>query len=261
MKNCGMEDWNSYLCRVNDTVASIFLNLGLRPIAPDRARPWLLWVWVYMKEPREDGLSSSAEFDGLGIVEDHIVEALQSKVQAEFVGRITTDGRREFYFYAPRSDQFPSILSGIENSMRGYEFDSGSQEDLDWSQYLSVLYPSEEDLQKIKDTKVLEVLSRHGDNLRTPREVCHWIYFTTPGERSHFNDEVKKLGFEIKVETENRKHSAERPFCSQISRIDNVDHNAISEVTIQLFKLSKRFDAEYDGWETQVISKENQKPN
>src|ERR1700759_3014399 len=97
------EDWNSYICKVNDAVASIALDLGLRGEIPDGTRPELLWVWVYSNSPRDDGLTSSLEFPTLVAIENKITEFLKQNFQAVFCGRITTQGRRELYYYAANS--------------------------------------------------------------------------------------------------------------------------------------------------------------
>src|ERR1700722_15051530 len=102
------EDWNSYLCNVNDVLASIALDLDLRKTVPDNGKPNLLWVWVYLKWPREDGLSASSEFDSLSAIEDKLTETMVDRFGAVLCGRITTDGRREFYYYAPRLEPFES---------------------------------------------------------------------------------------------------------------------------------------------------------
>jgi hypothetical protein len=60
-----IEDWNFYFCKVNEVLASIALDLGLRQVVPDSDRPNLLWVWVYLKCPRGDRLSASSEFESL----------------------------------------------------------------------------------------------------------------------------------------------------------------------------------------------------
>jgi Family of unknown function (DUF695). len=44
------EEWDSYLCNVNDKLASIRVDLGIRSTVPDPNRPWLLWVWVYFED-------------------------------------------------------------------------------------------------------------------------------------------------------------------------------------------------------------------
>lgn len=76
------EDWDSYFCNVNDVLASIFLNLDLRKVVPDRNKPNLLWVWVYMKSPREDGLSSRSEFDMLCAIEDQLTKMMTRRFDA-----------------------------------------------------------------------------------------------------------------------------------------------------------------------------------
>jgi len=62
------ENWKPYLCTVNGKLVSIFVNLGLREEVPIASKPWLLWTWVYLQTPRDDGLSDSKEaptlFDG-----------------------------------------------------------------------------------------------------------------------------------------------------------------------------------------------------
>src|SRR5205085_2861139 len=95
------EDWDSYICNVNDVLASIFVNLALHRVAPDPKRPYVLWVWVKMLHPRPDGLSSNEEAETLWKLDDDLGEAVQREIGAERVGTITTDNRREFYFYGP----------------------------------------------------------------------------------------------------------------------------------------------------------------
>ena len=53
------EEWDSYFCNVNDKLASIRVDLGIRSTVPDPNRPWLLWVWVYFERPRVDGMRTT----------------------------------------------------------------------------------------------------------------------------------------------------------------------------------------------------------
>jgi len=90
------EDWNFYLCNVNNVLASIALDLGLRKFVPDKGRPILLWVWVYLKRPREDGLSASSEFESLTEVENKLTKTMIERFGAVLCGRITTDGLQRY---------------------------------------------------------------------------------------------------------------------------------------------------------------------
>src|SRR5437773_9625562 len=114
--------WKSYFCNVNDKLASIALDLGLRPDVPIRSKPWLLWVWVYMKSPKPNGLSDQGEFGVLSSIEDELANQLgfASAVEA---GRITTDGRREMYFYGKHSDGFEVAVKSVMKNFKGYKFD------------------------------------------------------------------------------------------------------------------------------------------
>lgn len=148
------DDWNSYLCNVNSNPASIFLNLGLREHAPIPDKNLLLWVWVYFKTPRPDGLSDGNEAPLLFEIEDKLTKQMKSRCGAILAGRITTDGHREFYFYGDRSEAFQTCVADTLVAFEGYRFDCGSQMEADWNQYFNVLYPSHEDLQEMKSRQL-----------------------------------------------------------------------------------------------------------
>src|SRR5690242_12681105 len=97
-------NWSYYLCNVNSRLASIAVDLGLRSQVPVVSKPWLLWVWVYFNSPRPDGLSDNGEAPTLFEIEDSLNPRLSNTCNALFSGRITTQGRREFYFYAETHD-------------------------------------------------------------------------------------------------------------------------------------------------------------
>ena len=115
------EGWNFYLCTVNDVLASIALDLGLRGQIPNLSKPELLWVWVYFKSPRPDGLSSDVEFDTLIAIEKQITKGLEQEFRAILSGRITTAGRREFYYYGAHSVGFKSAVADALGRFPDYE--------------------------------------------------------------------------------------------------------------------------------------------
>ena len=258
------EHWAAYLCNVNDKLASIFLDLDLRNTVPDAGRPWLLWVWVYFKQPRPDGLSSGEEFATLGSIEDELEATMKQDCQAVLAGRITTQGRREFYYYGPSPDRFQSSVAKAMGSFNAYEFDHGTQHDPQWHQYLNVLYPSPDDLQRIRNREVRDVMEREGDQPETPREVLHWSYFPAESNRSDFKAAVQTKGYT--VESESQYPEGENPYGICYGKIQQSTAQAIDDSVLELNKLSERFHGEYDGWEAQVMAEEsagnpNSKPN
>jgi hypothetical protein len=214
----------------------------------------LLWVWVYLHWPSEDGLSASSEFESLKAIEEKLTGALDERFEAVLCGRITTDGRREFYYYGPHSDGFEPMVGDVMTQFRGYEFDCGCEADPEWRQYLDVLYPSDEDHQRIKNRKVLEVLQQKKDTLRAPRDVSHWIYFRTEIDREEFRRAVLQL--EYRVRSEPQTGSGDFPLGLCIVRFQSVKPSELDDAVIELFRLAEKYTGDYDGWETQVISDE-----
>jgi uncharacterized protein (TIGR01619 family) len=245
------ENWKPYLCKVNNKLASILVNLGLREEAPIASKPWLLWTWVYFQSPRPDGLSDSKEASILYEIEDSLHLHLSQACRAMPCGRITTEGRREFYFYGETKKGFTQAVKAAMKGFKGYRFDLGDKEDPLWEQYLDVLYPSPEDLQRIANMDLLDVLVQKGDVLTVPREVQHWIYFRSAPSRSQFRDAATGAGFGIVGESESE---GELPFGISVTRTQSIEQASIDSTVIELLQLAQRFDGEYDGWETPLVT-------
>jgi uncharacterized protein (TIGR01619 family) len=243
--------WKSYLCRVNDSLASIRFDLGLRGEVPIDSKPWLLWVWVYFQTPRPDGLSDGKEAPTLFQIEDALTPELARRCSAMLCGAITTEGRREFYFYGENSRGFGKAVASAMAQFDGYKFDTGEKNDPLWEQYLDVLYPSEEDLQRIANRDLLDQLETRGDVLSVIREVHHWIYFRSKQSRESFKEAVAKSGYTI---CSNLEGKDDRSFGLIVSRVQSVEQEVTDAVVLELLRLARQFDGEYDGWETPIVT-------
>lgn len=245
------ENWKPYLCNVNDKLASIFVNLGLRGEVPIASKPWLLWTWVYFQSPRADGLSDGKEAPTLYKIEDALNASVSHACRAIPCGRITTDGRREFYFYGETEEGLRQGVSAGLKDFEGYRFDIGSQKDSEWEQYLNVLYPSSEDLQRIANMDLLDVLRDKGDVLTAAREVQHWMYFSSESSRVLFREAAAAVGYRFVSESISKR---DLPFGIVVGRTQSIEQASIDRTVIELLHLSQRFDGEYDGWETPVVT-------
>ena len=181
------------------------VDLGLISQAPLEAKPWLLWMWVYMQTPRPDGLSSSDEAPKLYEIEDAVELQLRRGSGATFCGRITTENRRELYFYGETTEGFEETIGAAMASFAGYKFDVGVKDDPKWTHYLNVLYPGSEDLERIKNGDLLDVLTRKGDSLSIPRKVMHWVYLPSSESRSRFSKAAVDAGFRVESERRSRR--------------------------------------------------------
>lgn len=245
------DDWDFYFLRVDDKPASIYVDLGAHDFAPNPKLPYMGYVRLHMREPRNDGLSSNAEFDALVSVEDALTASLVN-IETEYVGRCTTDSCRDFFFYVSHPQAWSSRVAACMLSFDGYQYEADTREEPDWSSYFSYLYPSDADRQTIENRRVCEALKRNGDKLSEPREIDHWAYFADAKSLTAYVEEALQLGFKV------RAISAPDDTCdnhsAQLWRSDIPTLNSIDDVTLPLFNLAAKNGGEYDGWESIAVT-------
>jgi regulator of RNase E activity RraB len=243
--------WDCYLCKVNGKLASIFLDRNLQSSAPDAKRSWLLWLRLNFNSPRPDGLSSREELDQLLAVEKPLRSEVESKCNAVYTGTITTDGGREFYWYAPSAEHFERAARAVMSVFKGYKFELGAKRDPSWTLYMEVLSPTPEQLQVMGNRSVLDSMREQGDALETSREVSHWIYFGSAEDRSRFEKEALRLGFQVNSQYELEER--ERTFAIVVVKENAMTQQGIDADVLALFRAALASDGEYDGWEAEVI--------
>jgi regulator of RNase E activity RraB len=243
------DSWDFYALRVDGEPASIFVDLGIRPHAPLSSHPHMAYVRLHMNRPRPDGLSSKEEFDALIDIEKAI-EANLCSDEVGYVGRSTSGGYRDFYFYAVTASDWQRRVDGTLSEFKHYKYETGTREDADWSTYLNFLLPGKLDRQRIENRRVCEALERHGDNLTVEREIDHWCYFQSAEAVQAFMAEVSVQGFRVR----NRPVGDEGAlrFGVQIWRVDTPSYSNIDDVTLPLFEAASRHEGQYDGWECPV---------
>jgi len=247
------ENWNFYMCQIDGQPASYFLNLALAEVGPIPERSSLIWVEIQMNHSREDGLSSNEEFDHLNDIEDQIIPALSNHYPILYVGRLTHNHLRTFYFYSQNGIDVEHSIHQIMQMYPDYSYRFSKESDSNWSTYFNDMYPDKDIMQTISNRAVIENLQKHGDSLEIARPVEHWLFFKTDIDRVNFSKIIPSLGFEI-IQQNQVTESEDFPYQLQISRTDYVNQESIDTCTIELCRLAQQFNAEYDGWETQIIS-------
>lgn len=242
------DDWDFYFARVDDAVSSIFVDLGVRADAPIENRPWLLWVWLHMQAPRLDGLASNEESQTLHAIGDSLEAAVSALCGAQFVGRVTGNNRRKFYFYAAEPGELDSAVASAMQSFGNYAYETGSNFEPDWDQYLNLLYPTGSNLQRMFNRRVLETLAEKGDVHEAPRRVEHVLKLPTEDARIVCRDTLAAIEFAIDFESRSDEDDDELPYLLGISRVDTVDAHTINGITLELARLAGLHGGEYDGW-------------
>lgn len=244
-------DWTFYFSNVDNNLSSISTDLNLNSIAPIKDQENVAYVSIKMLNPKENGLSDNDEAEKLWKIEDDIIENLKNKkLNYTFVGRLTSNGLRDLYFYTD-NENFEKAVVDIMRNYPDYKFAFGLDEDKTWNGYFNFLYPNPTQLQIIQNRRVVEQLEKEGDNLIKEREVFHWIYFNNQRDLEEFEKFAKSNNYKIDLKKK-ANPSLGYKYVISISRIDKIGYNDIDEYTLELFEKAKALNGVYDGWETSV---------
>lgn len=235
------EHWNFYPLLVDGELASIFVDLGIARAAPVAEFPNMAYLRVRMNHPREDGLSSQEEYDTLIALEKDVTESVENGGRSIYVGRNTSNGNRDFYFYTNDSD-IETYLNRKMGKWPSFQFQTGVRVDSEWSTYWGFLHPSPEDLQKIGNRDVIDRLLENGDHIDRPRKIDHFAVFRTPTDRDQFARYILAQGYSVSQAGD----ANDKEYGIGFDRTDRPDQ--IDDITIDLYRNAKASNGDYDGW-------------
>lgn len=242
-------NWDFYQSTVGGKSASVYLDLALKASAPDIKRPVIVVLWLYLRHPDPThGMSTDAEFDILAEIEDRIALTFKEQYGAVYAGRVTTEGRREFYFYTVSSSHLEAVVKAAMSPFPGYVVDAWAQPDAQWKQYLDVLYPRGRALRYMADKEQVEALGRRGDTSAVARPVTHFSSFSNATDRAAFTLAIEQAGFEMVSLTDgNSRHS--HPFGVRYRVSQTPTLTVMTDTTTLLSRLSEQSGGKYGGWE------------
>lgn len=241
------KEWDFYFCQIDNKPASVFVDLGRKNTIPSKGFEYMAFIRLYMKQPRNDGLSSSEEYKTLCDFENRLEVSLTAKAGILYVGRNTHDGVRDFYFYVKEPKVFVRRAEAFMATFTGYEHETGGRLDADWSIYKEFLYPDAKAYRTILNRRVLESLNAHGDNPIVPHKLDHRVYLMKEGQVRPFIDQILTLGFQLKSHED-----SVGGITVDFFRTDLLQY--IDEITDHLEELAANFGGTYDGWGTEVIT-------
>jgi uncharacterized protein (TIGR01619 family) len=243
------DEWGVYLLRVDGEPASICLDMGISRSAPLKGFDQRAYIRVEMLHPREDGLSSEAEFEDLCELEEAVTTAIETTTKSVYVGRNTSGGNRDLYFYTADGNAFEAAAKAATVAFPAYSFEIGRRSDPTWRDYFEFLYPSPISRQQMANRSVIENLVKHGDRKDQPRRIDHMVAFTNSAKCEAFSKFLLQHGF---IVNEGSPTPFDGEFHLEFYKIGKPDE--IDDITGQLFKTAIEHDGEYDGWGCEVIT-------
>lgn len=245
------EQWDVYMAQYEKGAGSTVINMSLKSKAPDKNFRFLLSTGVRFNDCTTDGFPSQEEFQKLYVVSDSVKNLVNLAVSNIIAGTFTYQCERKDYYYIKDTVGIRQKLSALyKKQFPGYEPLINIREDAAWEAYLTFLYPNEETMEYMHNEKVVTKLNEAGDKLDKDRLVDHWLYFPDAKSRDSFIVYAKAKGFKIESK---EMSEGPKPFQLHISRVDKVDLPSISQLTLQLRREARKYNAEYDGWETIVV--------
>ncbi|MPQ48275.1 DUF695 domain-containing protein [Marinifilum sp. N1E240] len=246
------EQWDTYIASYEDgKPGSTTLRMDLINTSPIKNFDFVLVTGLTYETSNENGFPEGETFSILHKVGDELIEIISQETEFIFVGSFMYNKERLEYFYIKDTKNLIfKIEEFYKNKYPKYEFYLNIKEDKEWKYYKEFLYPNEETRNYMADQSILQNLEEAGDKLTKARRVDHWIYFSNEIEMNKCKEQLVKLKFNIQSSGINKETNL--PFELQIWRIDKVDINSIYPITSNLRKEIKKYNGEYDGWETSV---------
>ncbi|WP_227940225.1 DUF695 domain-containing protein [Alkalihalobacillus deserti] len=249
------DNWNFYIAELDDHLASIVVDLEVTEEVNIKKYKKLFSVKINIKNPTELGYPEEQEDERLGEWEYDLMERLNNEDIIQ-VGRLTTNGIREFFYYAKKEKHVKIIdqhaLAVFDNN--GYETDIiGIEEDEPWAFYYEFLYPNQYHFQHMSNRELVEMLENEKDDLEVPRMIEHWVEFETLEHLKAFERDIRQKGFT--TEEYEQEKNEDGTYSITISREDSVDYHLIDSVTDTIIETAQKHNGEYDGWESPVIQK------
>ncbi|WP_242918285.1 DUF695 domain-containing protein [Pontibacter liquoris] len=245
--------WEVYFCHIEEQPAFVSTDLGLAEMAPIASKPNLMEVAVALRTADESGFPEAAEWGMLEKIEDAVVQLLEEQLEALFVGKTLHSGKRGLYFYGEQTLALDNCVEEIKKKFPDYLIVSQATEDADWEVYFNYLYPDEESMQRIQNTRVLQELEEQGDQAYVPRPITHYLYFQTTAERQTAGKSLEEQGYTLDAVVEEPEEEV-YTYKLVVTRPDKADEETINEVTSALLRLARHHNGEYDGWEAPVIT-------
>ena len=247
------DEWIDFVVAKDTSMLSISMDLKYYVQKPNYKN--LLIVGTQFNPCMKNGFPFPDSLDDLFSFSDSTAAVIESLTRNELVGILTYKCLAFDVYYVRDSVGIrDSLQAMMDRRFSGSELYLTLKRDRNWEYYFNQLLPDNLTEDFLIDHGYLNDLVLQGDDLQGLRKVRHWIYFNKLNQRLKMTEKLEAMKFSI----DSIKYHREKkyPFELQVSRMDSITPNKISELTIMMKVLSQVYQAQYDGWGTEVIPKE-----
>jgi len=252
-KLTAQEEWIDYVVMREKVVMSISADLEVDISRPNYKN--LLIVGTKFDACMSNGFLKEAGLQQLFAFSDSIATAIDKVTRNRLVGIITYQCMGfDIYYVKDTLSLRKNLQQVISQNFSIPEAFISMKEDKLWSYYYELLYPQNFSIEFMIDQNYLYGLALQGDDLKGLRKVDHWLYFKKLKNRNQAGERLKMLEFSLDSIAFDKKRNY--PYELHISRKDSINPASIYQLTTMMRVLSTAFNAEYDGWSTELRVKQ-----
>jgi regulator of RNase E activity RraB len=248
------EDWDSYLSALEDhTPISYTLDLGIASVAPLASHPLRLLARVALQKPDSSGLLVPDEMRAFHQFQEAFFRSARD-IGGIAAGRCVERGHAILAVYLPEKSTInTNLLSQELANTTAYTPKISLKKESDWTFYLDFLYPDEYMLQSIRNRRVLDLLEDRGDLPDENRQIVHWASFPTREKLEAAAEKLRKCGYSF--ELPNIENDPIEDWMFAFSKIQSLDQEVIDTACWEILDVVTPLDGQYDGWETEFITR------
>ncbi|NMF35547.1 DUF695 domain-containing protein [Flammeovirga yaeyamensis] len=153
-------DWESYFLIGTNPEKGIYVDLGLKKVAPLLHQENMLKISIEMLSPKANGLASQRENETLFEIEESLSEELWQLYDITYAGRLTENGERHFYFYVDTYFRIEERINEIMSEYGNYNYSTEIQNDPLWRNYFGILFPTDQQYSIILNKRLNDAISK-----------------------------------------------------------------------------------------------------
>ena len=250
---CAQDEWIDFVVQKDTSVLSVSMDLKYYVQKPNYKN--LLLVGTKFNPCMKNGFPVAGSLDGLFDFSDSTAAVINRISKNELVGILTYKCLGfDVYYVKDTTGIRDSLETMMSKGFPGSRLYLTLKRDKNWDYYFQNLLPDNLTEDFLIDHKYLNELVLQGDDLQGLRKVRHWIYFQKLKQRLKMTEKLKSIKFSIDSIKYHRE--SRYPYELQVSRMDSITPTKISELTTLMKVLSQVYQAQYDGWGTELIPKE-----
>jgi hypothetical protein len=245
------ERWNVYMFEMDSLFASVTVNVAADELDPDHQKCFLVKAKLQFIGDHT-GFPTRDAYEMIDTYEQCMDDFIYLHPEAQIVGSCMHDGEREMYIYTSDTSKVRKELEGIRSArFPSLKVIASIESDPEWTAFWDFLFPNTEQIEYINNMSVLNQLVEAGDDLSKPREVYYWFYSEDEAVSNVLKEDLLAEGFSL---ISGGMMEGDLPFSLILSRVDYVDIQSITSVTLGLNQLAAQHASIFDGWETTVIA-------